>query len=63
MVSRPKSFEESIQATGDALRQDMRTINRSEELLVRARKVRQEIEARVRELLGQDRRRQRPRSS
>jgi hypothetical protein len=62
MARRPKTIEETVQATGEALHLDMKTINRSEELLVRARRVRREIEERVRALLDRDRRHGRPRT-
>ncbi len=58
MERRPRTSEESIRTAEEALRQDMDTINRSEELLLYARGVRQRIEDRVRQLLNRDGHRQ-----
>ena len=55
MIARIRPSEPALQEVELTLRRDLQTISRSEQLLQRARRVRQRIEQRVRQVLNQDR--------
>ena len=54
MQPRPTNSDEATRTTDEALRRDMKTINRAEQLLLHARMVTQRIEERLRRALGGD---------
>jgi hypothetical protein len=54
MTPQKSKTEQTLRTTAEALRSDMKAINRAEELLFRARSLTQRIEERVRRTLSLD---------